>query len=68
MNNEEISKAYEPQAFEDNIYSRWEKSGFFNPDNLPVEIRKEKRETRKEKRVERGAEREKNKDKNSTGE
>jgi valyl-tRNA synthetase len=31
----ELAKAYEPQAVEDDIYRRWEKSGLFNPDNLP---------------------------------
>jgi len=30
----EISKAYEAKQYEDEIYSAWEKSGFFNPDNL----------------------------------
>ncbi|MBI4994711.1 class I tRNA ligase family protein [Candidatus Peregrinibacteria bacterium] len=30
----ELSKAYEPKEFEDKIYRDWEKSGFFNPDNL----------------------------------
>ena len=29
-----MSKAYNPQEFEDKIYEKWEKSGFFNPDNL----------------------------------
>jgi len=33
----ELAKAYEPQKFEDEIYARWEKSGFFNPDNLEGE-------------------------------
>jgi len=28
----ELSKAYEPQQYEDNMYKRWEESGFFNPD------------------------------------
>ncbi len=28
----ELPKAYEPQKYEDNIYKRWEDSGFFNPD------------------------------------
>ena len=28
----ELPKAYEPQKYEDEIYTRWEKSGFFNPD------------------------------------
>ncbi len=31
----ELPKAYEPQNYEDQIYKRWEESGFFNPDNLP---------------------------------
>jgi valyl-tRNA synthetase len=31
---EEMDKAYEPSKYEDNIYKTWEKSGFFNPDNL----------------------------------
>lgn len=30
----ELPKIYEPQKFEDEIYKRWEESGFFNPDNL----------------------------------
>jgi len=30
----EMSKAYEPQKYEDEIYKRWEASGFFAPDNL----------------------------------
>lgn len=29
----ELPKIYEPQKFEDKIYHRWEKSGFFNPEN-----------------------------------
>lgn len=28
----ELAKAYEPKQFEDNIYKKWEDSGFFNPD------------------------------------
>lgn len=28
----ELPKAYEPSLYEDKIYERWEKSGFFNPD------------------------------------
>jgi valyl-tRNA synthetase len=28
-------KPYDPAATEDRIYALWEKSGFFNPDNLP---------------------------------
>lgn len=30
-----FSKPYNPQENEQNIYSLWEKSGYFNPDNLP---------------------------------
>ncbi|MFC1612240.1 valine--tRNA ligase [Patescibacteria group bacterium] len=30
-----IPKAYEPKKYEDKIYKKWEKSGYFNPDNLP---------------------------------
>ena len=30
----ELPKIYEPQKIEDDIYARWEQSGFFNPDNL----------------------------------
>ena len=37
MNENEIPKAYEPQLYEDAIYSAWEESGFFNPDNLEGE-------------------------------
>ena len=32
----EISKAYCPQEVEDEIYKKWEESGFFNPDNLEL--------------------------------
>jgi len=35
MPNNDFPKAYEPQAHEDDIYTTWEASGFFNPDNLP---------------------------------
>jgi valyl-tRNA synthetase len=28
----ELPKAYEPQVYEDNIYKKWEESGYFNPD------------------------------------
>src|SRR5438552_1857935 len=31
----ELPKAYEPKVHEKGIYERWEKSGYFNPDNLP---------------------------------
>ncbi len=37
MKNDEMPKAYEAKAYEDEIYAAWEKSGFFNPDNLPGE-------------------------------
>lgn len=33
--------AYDPKSVEDKIYAIWEKSGYFNPDNLPGD-RKEK--------------------------
>ncbi len=29
---QELSKAYEPKQFENNIYKKWEDSGLFNPD------------------------------------
>jgi valyl-tRNA synthetase len=32
----ELLKAYEPAKYEDEIYKRWEESGFFNPDNLDL--------------------------------
>lgn len=35
MSKSEIPKAYEPQKVEDDIYTAWEQSGLFNPDNLP---------------------------------
>ncbi|MBU0636806.1 valine--tRNA ligase, partial [Patescibacteria group bacterium] len=31
-----MDKAYNPQDYEDKIYQKWEKSGFFNPDNLDL--------------------------------
>lgn len=33
----ELDKTYDPSLFEDRIYSLWEDSGFFNPDNLPLD-------------------------------
>ena len=33
--DEKLKKPYDAQATEDRIYSQWEKSGYFNPDNLP---------------------------------
>ena len=41
MGKIEMPKAYEAGEYEDQIYAAWEKSGYFNPDNLPGE-RKEK--------------------------
>ena len=32
----ELAKAYDPNRVEDEIYRRWEASGFFNPDKLPA--------------------------------
>jgi len=32
----DIPKTYNPQDHEDKIYEKWEKSGFFNPDNLDL--------------------------------
>jgi valyl-tRNA synthetase len=32
--DEKLTKPYDPQETENRIYSAWEKSGFFNPDNL----------------------------------
>jgi len=36
----EFSKAYNPKEVEEKIYKLWEKSGFFNPDNLPKRHKK----------------------------
>jgi valyl-tRNA synthetase len=33
--NDKFLKPYNPQETEPRIYQMWEKSGFFNPDNLP---------------------------------
>lgn len=33
--NEKFLKPYDPQDTENRIYQTWEKSGFFDPDNLP---------------------------------
>jgi valyl-tRNA synthetase len=35
MKTPELSKTYEPRKIEGKIYQLWQKSGFFNPDNLP---------------------------------
>jgi len=32
----ELPKTYDPAACEDDIYQKWEESGFFNPDNLDL--------------------------------
>jgi valyl-tRNA synthetase len=45
---EKFLKAYEPKSVEMNIYNVWEKSGYFNPDNLKVD-NIEKDENGKEK-------------------
>lgn len=37
MSNNELPSAYDPKAHEEKIYEMWEKSGYFNPDNLPGE-------------------------------
>ena len=45
MINDKYLKGYEAKNHEDEIYAQWEKSGYFNPDNLPKingEERKEK--------------------------
>jgi valyl-tRNA synthetase len=34
MLNKELPKTYNSADYEDAIYTKWEKSGFFNPDNL----------------------------------
>jgi len=34
--NKPLPPAYEPKDYEEGIYRRWEESGFFNPDRLPV--------------------------------
>jgi valyl-tRNA synthetase len=31
----ELPKAYQPQAYETDLYRKWEESGLFNPDKLP---------------------------------
>jgi valyl-tRNA synthetase len=33
--NEKYLSGYESAKYEDKIYEEWEKSGYFNPDNLP---------------------------------
>ena len=36
MISEKFEKPYDPKNVEDKIYKLWEKSGYFNPDNLPI--------------------------------
>src|SRR3989344_9126861 len=38
MIDERLFKPYKPEETEKKIYTRWEESGFFNPDNLPKEL------------------------------
>src|SRR6202034_181145 len=35
--DEKFLKPYDPSATESRLYEAWEKSGYFNPDNLPGE-------------------------------
>jgi len=37
---DQLEKNYEPNLSEEKIYQLWEKSGFFNPDNLPGKRKK----------------------------
>jgi len=32
----DLNRPYEPKGVEEEIYKKWENSGYFNPDNLPV--------------------------------
>jgi valyl-tRNA synthetase len=34
---EQLTKPYQPETVEPSLYSMWEESGYFNPDNLPGE-------------------------------
>ncbi len=36
VNMDELESRYDHKAIEGRIYKRWEESGYFNPDNLPV--------------------------------
>lgn len=38
----DIPKAYNAKDYEDKVYEKWEKSGFFNPDNLELDKKAEK--------------------------
>jgi valyl-tRNA synthetase len=40
MKTPELSKTYEPKKVEEKTYQLWQKSGFFNPDNLPGKRKK----------------------------
>ncbi len=44
MINDKYLKGYEAKNHEDEIYTEWEKSGYFNPDNLPKIDGKERTE------------------------
>ncbi|NQU83899.1 MAG: valine--tRNA ligase [Parcubacteria group bacterium] len=35
-----IEKTYNPAKYEDEVYKRWERSGYFNPDKLPGDRKK----------------------------
>jgi valyl-tRNA synthetase len=37
MSDKEMPKAYNPKLYEEEIYTAWDKSGFFNPDNLETD-------------------------------
>jgi len=37
ITNTNLSKTYNPKMVEDRIYRLWEKSGYFNPDKLPID-------------------------------
>jgi len=52
----ELEKAYNPKAVEDGIYEKWEKSGYFNPDNLQLVITTTDNEIRTFHKVEEGSE------------
>ncbi|MBM3257431.1 MAG: class I tRNA ligase family protein [Candidatus Liptonbacteria bacterium] len=48
--SQELDPRYDHNAIEDSIYKKWEKSGFFNPDNLPFGKSKEQRAKSKAKK------------------
>jgi len=43
----ELPSTYDPKLVENKIYQLWEKSGFFNPDNLPLPTKKQAKERKK---------------------